>query len=131
MRPISQEIYGIRARVRDRQHDLARVRRNDQGGTIVRKAELDYLDDGPGEADPDLEPESDAVHLSRAAIQTATSRCSTSPSIATAVPSPADPARRQFEREFDYTSGAERALERAERFGWTVVSIKDDWLTVF
>jgi hypothetical protein len=34
------------------------------------------------------------------------------------------------EREFDYTSGAEQALERAEAAGWTIVSIKDDWLTV-
>ena len=35
------------------------------------------------------------------------------------------------EREFDYTSGAEQALERAETSGWTVVSIRNDWATVF
>jgi hypothetical protein len=35
------------------------------------------------------------------------------------------------EREFDYTGGAERALEQAEADGWTVVSIKNDWVTVF
>jgi hypothetical protein len=35
------------------------------------------------------------------------------------------------EREFDYTAGAERALERARADGWTVVSMKDDWATVF
>ena len=35
------------------------------------------------------------------------------------------------EREFDYTSGAEQALERAASDGWTVVSIKNDWATVF
>ena len=35
------------------------------------------------------------------------------------------------EREFAYTAGAEQALERAEREGWTVVSMKDDWATVF
>jgi hypothetical protein len=35
------------------------------------------------------------------------------------------------EREFDYTSGAEKSLERPEQEGWTVVSIKDDWATVF
>jgi hypothetical protein len=34
-------------------------------------------------------------------------------------------------REFDYTSGAEEALERASKEGWTVVSIKNDWATVF
>ncbi len=35
------------------------------------------------------------------------------------------------EREFDYTSGAEQALDRAGTNGWTIVSIKDDWATVF
>jgi hypothetical protein len=35
------------------------------------------------------------------------------------------------EREFDYTAGAERALEHAQAYGWTVVSMKNDWATVF
>ena len=35
------------------------------------------------------------------------------------------------EREFDYTSGAEQALEKAQTSGWTVASVKDDWATVF
>ncbi len=35
------------------------------------------------------------------------------------------------EREFAYTAGAEKALDSAQRFGWTTVSIRDDWTTVF
>ena len=35
------------------------------------------------------------------------------------------------EREFDYTSGAEQALEHAATAGWTIVSLKNDWATVF
>ncbi len=35
------------------------------------------------------------------------------------------------EREFEYVKGAERALERAQAEGWTVVSVKNDWATVF
>ena len=35
------------------------------------------------------------------------------------------------EREFDYTKGAEQALERAKAEDWTVVSVKKDWATVF
>jgi len=35
------------------------------------------------------------------------------------------------EREFDYVKGAERALERARDESWTVVSVKEDWVTVF
>ena len=35
------------------------------------------------------------------------------------------------EREFAYTSGGEASLARAKELGWTVVSMKDDWSTVF
>jgi hypothetical protein len=35
------------------------------------------------------------------------------------------------EREYDYVAGAEQALERAAKRDWTVVSIRDDWTTVF
>ena len=34
-------------------------------------------------------------------------------------------------REFDYVAGAEMALERAKQYGWTIVSVKNDWKTVF
>lgn len=35
------------------------------------------------------------------------------------------------EREFSYTAGAERVLAHAEQYGWTVVSLKNDWTTIF
>jgi phosphoserine phosphatase len=35
------------------------------------------------------------------------------------------------EREFAYTKGAEISGKRAEELGWTVVSMKNDWTTVF
>ena len=35
------------------------------------------------------------------------------------------------DREFAYTAGAEQALERADANGWTVVSMRRDWTTVF
>jgi hypothetical protein len=35
------------------------------------------------------------------------------------------------EREFDYTAGAEQALERADATAWTVIGIKSDWAAVF
>lgn len=35
------------------------------------------------------------------------------------------------EREFDYTAGAEKALELAGMSGWTVASIRKDWARVF
>jgi phosphoserine phosphatase len=35
------------------------------------------------------------------------------------------------EREFAYSNGAEKSLDKAKELGWTVVSMKDDWSTVF
>jgi len=35
------------------------------------------------------------------------------------------------EREFAYTASAERAVAKAKELGWTLVSMKDDWTTVF
>jgi hypothetical protein len=35
------------------------------------------------------------------------------------------------EREFAYTGGAEQALDQAATDSWTVVSVRDDWATVF
>jgi phosphoglycolate phosphatase-like HAD superfamily hydrolase len=35
------------------------------------------------------------------------------------------------DREFDYTAGAEKSLDRAATDGWTVVSMRSDWATVF
>jgi phosphoglycolate phosphatase-like HAD superfamily hydrolase len=35
------------------------------------------------------------------------------------------------EREFDYVAGAERSLDEAKARGWTVVSIRNDWVSVF
>jgi len=35
------------------------------------------------------------------------------------------------EREFAYTEGAEDVLARARADDWTVVSMKDDWGTIF
>ena len=35
------------------------------------------------------------------------------------------------EREFAYTSSAEAAFVRAKDLGWTVISMKNDWKTVF
>jgi len=34
-------------------------------------------------------------------------------------------------REFDYVAGAEKSLELAKRYHWTMISIRDDWKTVF
>jgi hypothetical protein len=35
------------------------------------------------------------------------------------------------DREFDYVTGAEKALDLAKTHGWVVPSMKNDWTTVF
>ena len=35
------------------------------------------------------------------------------------------------EREFAYTSAAEASSAKAKGLGWQVISMKDDWKTVF
>jgi phosphoserine phosphatase len=136
MRPISREVYGIpRERVIGSTVALA-YRSDDRGGTIVHRAEADYLDDGPekpvriwsrvgrrpllaaGNSDGDIAMLDFAQHPGFA-------RHPGKPYLRLLVKH--DDER----REFDYTSGAERALIRAERQAWTVVSMRDDWWTVF
>jgi hypothetical protein len=44
---------------------------------------------------------------------------------------PQKPLHDDADREFDDTGGAEQALQQSDTDGWTVVSIKNDWATVF
>ena len=55
MRPISHDVYGI-PRERVIGSSTHSPTPDGRGGTITRKPEADYLDDGPGEAGPHLEP---------------------------------------------------------------------------
>jgi phosphoserine phosphatase len=130
MRPISQEVYGIpRERVIGSTAALAYTS-DERGGTITHKPERDYLDDGPQKP----------IRIC--------SRTGRRPLLA-AGNSNGDVPMLQFtrhqdkpflrllilhddgEREFAYATGAERALDQAARDGWTVISVKDDWATVF
>jgi hypothetical protein len=130
MRPISQEVYGI---PRDRVIGSATTLQytsNDRGGTITHNAEADYLDDGPqkpiriwsrtgrrpllaaGNSNGDIPMLEFTHHQDRPVLRLLV-------------------LHDDAQREFDYTSGAEQALEEANTNGWTVVSVKNDWGTVF
>ncbi len=130
MRPISQDVYGI---PRDRVIGSATTftyTSDDRGGTITHNAQADYLDDGP------QKPIRIWSRTGRRPILAAgNSNCDTQMLEFTAHED--KPVLRLLvlhddaEREFDYTSGAEQALAMADRSGLTVVSIKNDWATVF
>jgi hypothetical protein len=103
---------------------------DEHGGTITHKPEADYLDDGPEKP----------VRIwnrtgRRPMLAAGNSNGDTAMLVFTYRPD--KPTLRLVifhddpEREFDYTTGAEHVLERAAKDGWTLVSIKNDWATVF
>ena len=130
MRPISQELYGVpRQRVIGSSTSLA-YQPDEVGGRIVRKPEADVLDDGP------QKPVRIWSRVGRRPVLAAGNSNGDIPMLQFA----AQPDRRclrllvlhdDADREFDYVVGAEQALQLASTRGWTVVSIKDDWATVF
>src|SRR3954469_16122049 len=130
MRPISNEVYGIpRERVIGSATTF-KYTSNGHGGTITHQAEADYLDDG----------QQKPIRI--------WSRTGRRPVLA-AGNSNGDIAMLEFsahednpvlrllllhdddEREFAYTSGAEEALKMADESGFTIISMKHDWATVF
>jgi phosphoserine phosphatase len=130
MRVFTTNVYGIPPeRVIGSSNELQYLE-DDGGGAVVYLAEPDVFDDGPakpvriwsrigrrpivagGNSNGDIPMLRFAGGPSRSALRLLVSHD--------------DP-----EREFDYTAGAEQAIDHARTHGWTVVSIKDDWTTVF
>ncbi|MET0997926.1 MAG: HAD family hydrolase [Marmoricola sp.] len=130
MRPISDEVYGIpREGVIGSAVALAYTP-GERGGAITRQMAADYLDDGPekpvhiwtrtgrrpvlaaGNSNGDIEMLDFTQHPDKPTLRLLV-------------------LHDDSEREFDYVSGSERALELATSNGWTVVSVKHDWATVF
>jgi phosphoserine phosphatase len=130
MRPISHEVYGVpRERVIGSSTSLA-YEPDEGGGRILRKPELDVVDDGPEK------PVRIWSRVGRRPLLAAGNSNGDLPMLAFAE-QPGRPSLRlvvlhdDADREFDYTAGAELALQRAAAGGWTVVSISRDWATVF
>jgi len=130
MRPISQDMYGIpRERVIGSSSTFAYTS-DDQGGTITHKPEADYLNDGPEK------PVRIWNQIGRRPLLAAGNSNGDS-AMLEFTHHPNRPTMRLLllhddaEREFDYRVGAEQALSQAKADGWTVVSVKNDWGTVF
>jgi hypothetical protein len=130
MRPISQEMYGIpRERVIGSSSTFAYTSDKD-GGTITHKPEADYLDDGPEKPvriwnRTGRRPLLAAGNSNGDVAMLEFTHHANKPTLRLLI------LHDDAEREFDYTTGAEQALKQAETDGWTVVSIKNDWTTVF
>jgi phosphoglycolate phosphatase-like HAD superfamily hydrolase len=126
MRPVTGPMYGIPPeRVVGSSVGLIY-----QDGSLVTTAQPEFLDDGP------VKPARIWGRIGRRPILAAGNSngdiqmleyadAGTGPSLSILV------LHDDAEREFDYTAGAEKALEQAADSGWTVASIKNDWASVF
>jgi phosphoglycolate phosphatase-like HAD superfamily hydrolase len=130
MRPATRHLYGIpRERVIGSSFGL-HFKEGKNGGAVMYKPEIEFFDDGPekpvriwsrvgrrpilaaGNSNGDVEMLQFAGDTSRPTLRVLL-------------------LHDDKEREFDYKAGAERSLEQANAQGWTVVSIKNDWASVF
>jgi phosphoglycolate phosphatase-like HAD superfamily hydrolase len=130
MRPISQDMYGVaRERVIGSSSTFAYTSDKD-GGTITHKPEVDYLDDGPEKPvriwnRVGRRPLLAAGNSNGDVAMLEFTHHADTPTLRLLV------LHDDAAREFDYTTGAEQALKRADADGWTVISMKNDWTRVF
>ena len=129
MRGFAHDLYGI-PRQRVIGSTVAYRYEESDGGTILQRAELDVMDDGPGK------PVQIWHVVGRRPILAAGNSNGDLPMLAFAG-GPSLPALRLLvvhddaEREFEYVAGAEKAIDTVKTQGWTAVSIKRDWRSVF
>jgi hypothetical protein len=130
MRPVTDDIYRIPAeRVIGSSNALAYTD-DEHGGSVSYLASPDVFDDGP------VKPVRIWSRIGRRPVIAGGNSNGDIPMLRY-TGGKGRPALRLLllhddaEREFSYTAGAEKSLETAAAEGWTVVSIKDDWATVF
>ncbi len=130
MRPAAMPLYGIPPdRVIGSSFGLSYVE-DETGGAVIYKSGLDVFDDGPEK------PVRIWSRVGRRPVVAVGNANGDIPMLQFAGGT-ARPALRLLvrhddaDREFEYDAGAERALDAAKSQGWSVVSIKNDWETVF
>jgi phosphoserine phosphatase len=130
MRPITSEVYGIPPeRVIGSSVGLQYVD-DENGGTVTYQARMDVFDDGPAK------PVRIWSRVGRRPLIAAGNSNGDVPMLRYA-DSPERPGLQLLvlhddaDREFAYTAGSESALEHARERDWAMVSVKNDWTTVF
>jgi len=131
MRSVAEEIYGIpRERVIGSNISFE-TEMTDDGPVVMRKPGIiEPIDDGPGK------PINIELHIGRKPILAAgnsdgdmhmlwLAQTGSYPSLSLLV------HHDDAEREYAYDIGSEKTLEMAPERGWSVVSMKNDWKTVF
>ena len=130
MRAVTGEIYGIPShRVIGSSNGLEYTD-DEHGGALAYLAQPDVFDDGP------VKPVRIWSRIGRRPIVAAGNSNGDIPMLRFAG-GKGRPALRLLvrhddaDREFDYVKGAEHALDQARSDDWTVVSVKNDWASVF
>ncbi|MQY28922.1 HAD family hydrolase [Nocardia aurantia] len=130
MRPIAGTLYGVPPeRIIGSAVGLT-YRDRGEDSDLVYKAAMDFFDEGPEK------PIRIWSRIGRRPILAVGNSNGDLPmlSYTSAQHRPTLPilvAHDDTEREFAYTAGAEEVLARAQRLGWTMVSMKNDWLDIF
>jgi phosphoserine phosphatase len=130
MRPVTQDVYGIPPERVIGSASALRYVEGDDGGSVIYLAEPDTFDDGP------VKPVRIWSRIGRRPILAGGNSNGDIPMLRFAG-GLGRPALRLLidhddaDREFAYRGGAEDVLRVAAVDGWTVVSVKDDWATVF
>ncbi|HYI92221.1 MAG TPA: HAD family hydrolase [Bryobacteraceae bacterium] len=130
MRTVTQDIYGIPPeRVVGSSNALC-YEENADGGSLVYRAQPEVFDDGP------VKPVRIWSRIGRRPIMAVGNSNGDTQMLqfAGGGSRPALPMlilHDDKDREFDYTGGAEHVIDLAKTRGWPIVSMKNDWKTVF
>jgi phosphoserine phosphatase len=130
MRPITGDVYNIPSERVIGSSNALRYLEDEDGGTVSYAAEPDVFDDGV------VKPIRIWSRIGRRPSVAGGNSNGDIPMLRYAG-GKQRPALRLLvlhddaDREFAYTAGAEASLETAAARGWTVISIKNDWATVF
>jgi phosphoglycolate phosphatase-like HAD superfamily hydrolase len=130
MRPFAEDLYGVPP---ERVIGSALGLEFDGGSDtteLLYKSKIEFFDDGPEK------PVRIWSRIGRRPLLAGGNSNGDIPMLRFARAGERDPLRLLVlhddpEREFDYTAGAEDALDRARLQGWTTVSVKKDWEKVF
>jgi phosphoserine phosphatase len=131
MRPVSEEIYGVPRENVIGSNITFEVTRQEGKMILLRKRGLvEPIDDGPGK------PVNIELHIGRPPIVAAGNSNGDIEMLELA-----EASGKPFlnlllhhddaEREYAYDEGAERALQLSKERGWTIISMKDDFRSVF
>lgn len=130
MRPAAQDIYGIPPERVIGSSNALRFKHEEDRGEIFYREEPDVFDDGPAKpvriwSRVGRRPIVGVGNSNGDIPMLWFSASGNRPSLRLLIHHDDD------KREIAYDAGAERALEEARKEAWTVISVKDDWKTVF